>query len=135
MILRQKLIFDKFSVDVDKKNLFTETDCLMLMVVIYVSCQIRTSTYSISQLEPYENQSNNSSSSHSYAAEIKSKRSILPLTLLATSTKHFIIKERTEEIRLISTSTNARNLSRHFHVSSFSFKSRLDVRFCPVKFN
>ena len=73
------------------------------------------------------------------AATVNNKRSILPLTLLATgmatSAKHFIIKKETEEVRLSSTSTNARNLSRHFRVSSFSFKSRLDVKFCPVKFN
>ena len=73
------------------------------------------------------------------AATINNKRSILPLTLLATgmatSTKHFIIKKRTEELRLSFTSTNARNLSRHFRVTSFSFKSRLDVKFCPVKVN
>ena len=50
-------------------------------------------------------------------------------------TKHFIIKKRNEEVKLSSTSTNARNLSRHFRVSSFLFKSRLDVKFCPVKYN
>ena len=80
----------------------------------------------------------NSSSSHSYVAEINNKRSILLLTLLATgmatSAKHFIIKKGTEEIRLSFTSTNARNLSRHFQVSSFSFKLRLDVKFCPIEF-
>ena len=52
------------------------------------------------------------------AAEINNKRVILQLTLIATgiatSAKHFIIKKRTEEIRLSSTSTNAINLSRHF---------------------
>ena len=62
------------------------------------------------------------------AAEINNKRVILQLTLIATgmatSAKHFIIKKRTEEIRLSSTSTNAINLSRHFQVSSFSFKFR-----------
>ena len=44
----------------------------------------------------------NSSSSYSYAAEINNKRSILPLTLLATgmatSAKHFIIKKGTEDM-------------------------------------
>ena len=88
---------------------------------------------------PCGNQSNNSSSSYSCAAEINYKRSISPLALLATgmatSTKHFIIKKGTEEVRLRSTSTNARNLSRHFRVSSFSFNSRLDVKPCSVKFN
>ena len=80
----------------------------------------------------------NSLSSYSYAAEINNKRSILQLTLLAsgmaTSAKYFIIKKGTEEIRLSSTSTTARNLSRHFQVSSFSFKFRLDVKFCPLEF-
>ena len=81
----------------------------------------------------------NSSCSYCYAAEINDKRSILPLTLLAngmvTSTKYFIIKKGTKEVRLCSTSTNARNLTRHFRVSSFSFNSRLDVKFSPVKLN
>ena len=71
-------------------------------------------------------------------AEIINKRSIFMLNLLATgmatSTTHFIIIKGTEEIRISSTSTNTRNLSRHFYVSLFSFTSRLDVKFCPVKF-
>ena len=98
--------------------------CLILMVFfIYISCQIRTSTYNISQLILWE--SSNSSSSYSYTAEINKKRSVLPLTLsetgMATSAKYFIIKKGAKEITSSSTSTDARNVSRHFQVPSFSF--------------